>query len=205
MLSDMPEKKDFEERYKEGDTPWELDRPDHNLTGMVTGRPISRCRVLEIGCGTGANAVWLAKQGFELTACDRSRTAIKRAVKRAEDAGVECTFLTIEYIQDQVSGGAFGFVFDRGCFHSLDSDEDRQKFAENASSHLKKGGLWLSLIGNADEDRQDEGPPQHSAAAVVTAVEPFFEIISLASGQFDSNNPDPARAWICLMQKREVK
>ena len=103
-----------------------------------------------------------------------------------------------------VKGGPFGFVFDRGCFHSFDSDQDRSNFAEKAASHLEKNGFWLSLIGNADEVRDGHGPPRCTAKDIVIAVEPYFEILSLATGFFEAKQSTPPRAWICFMQKRTI-
>ena len=70
----------------------------------------------------------------------------------------------------------------------LESDQERKSFTENVNRHLEKDGLWLSLIGNADEQRNTPGPPQRSARDIVAAVEPYFEILSLASGHFGSNH-----------------
>jgi hypothetical protein len=95
-------------------------------------------------------------------------------------------------------------VFDRGCFHSFTSEDDRSRFANNVAAHLEKAGLWLTIIGNADEHRQGPGPPQRTAADIVLAVEPYFEILLLQTSHFGSNRPKPLRAWRCPMQKRHV-
>jgi methyl halide transferase len=87
---------------------------------------------------------------------------------------------------------------------SVDSDEDRTKFAEQVHRHLGDDGLWLSLIGNADEMRDIPGPPQRTARQIANAVEPFFEILSLVTSHFEVNLPDEPRAWVCLMRKRPV-
>jgi SAM-dependent methyltransferase len=170
---------------------------------MVTKGLIPPCKTLEIGCGTGSNAVWLAQHNFSVTATDVSEVAIEKAIERASGAGVACTFLLGDFLNDKIPDAPFGFVFDRGCFHSFDSDEERKQFAENVASHLERDGLWLSLIGSTDGPPRNVGPPQRSARDIVVAVEPYFEILSLNSTHFDSNNPEPPRAWICLMRKRE--
>ncbi len=199
----MPENSCWEERYKTGSIPWDIEKPDSNLIEIVTKRPIQSCKALDIGCGTGDDAIWLARYGFKVTGTDVSKTAVEMAAKKASEAGVECTFLEIDFLETEVSGGPFGFVFDRGCFHSFDEHEERKKFAENVAMHLETRGLWLSLVGNADEQREGFGPPQRTATDIVTAIEPYFEILTLDSGHFGSNRPNPPRAWVCLMVKRE--
>ena len=194
----------FEERYAKGDTPWDLGRADANLVEMVEKMPVKSCRALDIGCGTGDNSLWLARKAFQVTGVDVSARAIKEARNKAQQDSVECRFLVADFLKQQVDGAPFGFVFDRGCFHSFDSAEERRLFAENVGAHLGKGGLWLSLIASADAPQRDPGPPRLSAAEIVFVVEPFFEIRSLVSGRLDSNRPDPVRCWVCTMKKRAL-
>lgn len=194
----------YKERYERRDTPWDIGRPDFNLVETVTRRPVEPCKALDIGCGTGDNAIWLSQQKFEVTGIDTSELAIEKAREKALEANVKLTLAVIDFITSKIEGAPFGFVFDRGCFHSLDSLDARTRFAENVHAHLAKDGLWLSIIGNADEKRLGPGPPQRTARDIVNSVETHFEILSLISGHFGSNRPTPPRAWVCLMRKREI-
>jgi SAM-dependent methyltransferase len=198
----MAEERRFQERYRSGNTPWDIGRPDSNLIHAVTAVPIKPCKALDIGCGTGDNAIWLSQQGFQVVGVDASETAIEKAKEKASTANTQCVFWVSDIMKTQVDCAAFGFVFDRGFFHTLGSDKERESFAEEVNGHLQKKGLWLSLLGNADEQRKGPGPPQRTARDIVNAVEPHFEILSLISGVFGSNHPNPPRAWVCLMQKR---
>ena len=198
----MPTADHFIQSYKEGSAPWDIGRSDFNFIQTVTMTPIQPCKALEIGCGTGDNAIWLAQQGFEVVAVDSADLAIEKAEHKAADANVSCVFFVQDFLSSQVEGAPFGFAFDRGCFHVMDSDEDRTKFAGRVHRHLEDGGLWLSLIGSADDDRAGEGPPTRTARQIANAVEPYFEILSLASSHFETNLPFQPRAWVCLMRKR---
>jgi methyl halide transferase len=198
----MAEEGRFEKRYQAGDTPWDIGRPDDNLIQTVITVPIKPCKALEIGCGTGDNAIWLSQQGFRVVGVDTSEIAIEKAKEKASRANTKCAFWVSDIVKSQVEGAPFGFAFDRGCFHTLGSEKERESFAERVNGHLEKEGLWLSLLGNADEQRNGQGPPQRTARNIVDAVEPHFEILSLVSGAFGSNRPNPPRAWVCLMRKR---
>jgi SAM-dependent methyltransferase len=160
---------------------------------------------LDIGCGTGDNALWLSQQNFQVSGIDTSEIAIEKAKEKALKANVGCAFMVSDILTSHIDGAPFGFAFDRGCFHTLSSDKERKNFAENVSGHLENDGLWLSLLGNADEQRRAPGPPQRTARDIVNAVEPYFEILSLVSGSFGSNRPNPPRAWVCLMRKRSFE
>ncbi len=192
----------FEERYRTNDIPWDHGTPDTNLIDMVAQRPISKCKALDIGCGTGDNAIWLAQQHFVAMGCDISQTAIEKAKEKAAMSNVDCSFIVADFLNDRVSGSPFGLVIDRGCLHCVDTAEERRRFAENVASHLEEGGLWLTLAGNADGQVREIGPPTLTAGELVDAVEPYCEILSLAAGYFGSDQSDPPKAWVCLMRKR---
>jgi 2-polyprenyl-3-methyl-5-hydroxy-6-metoxy-1,4-benzoquinol methylase len=194
----------FKGRYEAHDTPWDIGQPDFNLIQTVTKTPIKPCNAVDIGCGTGDNAIWLSQQGFQVLGIDTSQVAIERAKEKASKANANCSFLVSNILTGQVEGAPLGFAFDRGCFHVLESDQERKSFADNVNRLLEKGGLWLSLIGNADEQRNTPGPPQRTAKNIVNALEPYFEILFLVSGYFGANRPDPPRAWVCLMRKRQI-
>ena len=198
----MAEENRFKQRYKSGDTPWDIGKPDFNLIQTVTAAPIEPCKAFEIGCGTGDNAIWLSQQNFHVVGIDASEIAIEKAKEKARRANAKCTFLVSDILSRRIEGAPFGFAFDRGCFHTLGSDKERRRFAKNVRDHLVENGLWLSLLGNADEQRDGPGPPQRTAGDIVNAVEPYFEILSLVSGSLGSNRPNPPRAWVCLMRKR---
>jgi ubiquinone/menaquinone biosynthesis C-methylase UbiE len=201
----MTEERRFQERYKAHDTPWDIGQPDFNLIQTVTTIPIPPCKAIDIGCGTGDNAIWLSQQGFHVLGIDTSEVAIEKAKEKALRANSNCRFLVNNVLTSRLEEAPFRFAFDRGCFHVFESDQERKRLAEQVNRYLETEGMWLSLIGNADEQRDIPGPPQRTARDIVNAVEPYFEILSLVSGHFASNRPDPPRAWVCLMRKRNSK
>ncbi len=199
----MNEEERFNNRYKEGDIPWDIGRPDYNLINVVIDTPILPCKALDIGCGTGDSSIWLAENGFKVTGTDTVELAVEMAGEKASESGVEVTFLKSDILKDRLPEHSFDFVYDRGCFHTFDLKSERKKFAKNVAKAMEEGGLWLSLIGSQDSPPRDEGPPQRSANDIVEAVEPYFEIISMVAGFFDSDREVPNRAWICLFRKRK--
>jgi SAM-dependent methyltransferase len=200
----MASEEHFKKRYESGNTPWDIGKPDFNLIETVTKMAIEPCKALDIGCGTGDNSIWLAQKNFQVTGIDISKIAIEKATEKASKTDVKCTFTVVDFLTDKIEGAPFGFVFDRGCLHSLNSDAERESFSKNVADHLENNGLWLSLIGNADEHRQSPGPPQRTARDIVNAVEPYFEILSLVSNHFGSTLPNPPRCWVCLMRKKAL-
>src|SRR5260221_10156924 len=86
----------WDDRYRSGDTPWDTGRPSSELQRVLAEEKVPAGRAIDLGCGTGANAVWLAQQGFDVTGVDISPLAIERANARAQAAGVSCRFLVAD-------------------------------------------------------------------------------------------------------------
>lgn len=89
----MSEENLFKQSYRSGDTPWDIGKPDFNLIQTVAATPIKPCKALEIGCGTGDNAIWLSQQNFHVVGIDASELAIEKAKSKAGEANVKCNFI----------------------------------------------------------------------------------------------------------------
>jgi methyl halide transferase len=64
----MTEQIEWNDRYRDGDLPWDTGQNSSELQRVLGRNPIQPCRALELGCGTGTNSVWLAQQGLKLLA-----------------------------------------------------------------------------------------------------------------------------------------
>ena len=113
----------------------------------MTTTPIAPCKALEIGCGTGDNAIWLSQQNFTLVGVDSAEIAIEKAREKAAKANVTCAFAVLNILKTSVDGAPFGFAFDRGCFHTVDSPQERQSFAEQINRHLGENACGSVLLG----------------------------------------------------------
>lgn len=195
---------DWNESYAAGDTPWDTGEPDNHLVEYMRSGAAAPGRALEIGCGTGTNALWLAARGFKVLGVDVAPLAIEKARARAGETDWDCRFEALDFLEDTVTGGPFDFVFDRGCFHIFDADEDRRRFAARVASLLAPGGRWLSLIGSTEGPGRDWGPPRRSARDVTDAVEPALAVLELRAVEFRAKLPGPAAAWLCLSGRREA-
>jgi len=198
----MKTKDRFIEHYKDGYMPWAHVDVDYNLVEIVELWPIEPCKTLEIGCGTGTDAVWLAEQGFDVTACDASDIAIALANEKLSKKDLKCTFRILDFMNDKIESSPFNLIFDRGFFHSFDSEKNRKKFAKRVAKNLSEDGLWLTFVGSKDRPKTETGPPRRSAKDIIVAAEPYFKILSLNASYFGNEQTNPAQNWICLMQKR---
>lgn len=200
----MEEFVDWNDRYRQGTTPWDFDQPATELVGTVNTLALPNRVALEIGCGTGTNAVWLAGEGFDVHATDISEIALKAAEQRAKEAGLSVTFELADITEaSPVPAGGIGFVFDRGVFHVMTS-ANRPLFAQRVAETLADGGYWLTLCGSADDPLPADlpGPPRMKAREIVEPTEPLFEIIELVKTSFTMPDGSKRLAWKVLLRKR---
>src|SRR4051812_29091627 len=104
--------RDWDEDYKQEVLPWDTDEPDPNLVEAVRRIAPERGRALDVGCGTGTNAIWLASAGFEVVGVDVSERAVERAEARAKAMAPDgrCTFATLDFLAATPPGAPFDFV-----------------------------------------------------------------------------------------------
>src|SRR5215470_179742 len=109
--------------------PFLVDWPDENLAAWFAEGLLTPGRVLELGCGNGRNATYLASLGCSVDAIDFSARAIEWAQDRAEQTGVPVNFQCCSIFDAALTAGAYDLVYDCGCFHHLPPHR-RKDYAE---------------------------------------------------------------------------
>jgi SAM-dependent methyltransferase len=99
--------------------PFFVEWPDENLAEWFGGGLLAPGRVLELGCGNGRNATYLASLGCSVDAVDFSAQAIEWATERATSAGAAVRFQCCSIFDASVDEGSYDLVYDAGCFHHL--------------------------------------------------------------------------------------
>lgn len=191
----------WDARYEQTNVPWDTGVPDPHLVEFIQASSVTPRRVLEIGCGTGTNAIWLASRGCEVVGIDVSPRAIAQA--EAKVRGEPICFLVRDFFDASLEG-SFDFVFDRGVLHLYDDLPARAKFVGRVAELLSPTGVWLSIVGSTEGPPRDHGPPRRSALDLVAAVEPVLELAELRSTEFHANIPTPAAAWLLKARHRST-
>jgi 2-polyprenyl-3-methyl-5-hydroxy-6-metoxy-1,4-benzoquinol methylase len=104
---------------RSGQIPFFTEWPDENLAGWLDDGLLDRGRVLELGCGHGRNAVYLASRGCAADAVDFSAEAIGWARERAASAGAAVEFQCCSVFDARFAAGSYDLVYDSGCFRHL--------------------------------------------------------------------------------------
>lgn len=108
---------------------WELGRADPTLIAALDERGLhGPGRALDIGCGTGDNAIALAARGFEVTGIDIAERALDAARAKARTAGLDITFIRADITATDALTGTFDVVVDRGLLMSLFGEHARQAY-----------------------------------------------------------------------------
>ena len=148
----VPDRSTFESAYA-GQAPWDIGRPQQALLEVadrITGS------VLDAGCGTGENALFIASRGHKVTGIDFLEEPIQRAKRKAAARGLSATFLVMDALALNDLPEVFDSVLDSGLFHVF-SDEDRRRYVEGLASVLRLGGR-LFLLCFSDEEPGAQGP-----------------------------------------------
>jgi SAM-dependent methyltransferase len=192
---------DWDTRYRDGNTPWDTNHPSTQLRRVVESGEVTPCRTLELGCGTGTNAVYLARLGFDVTAVDISGRAIEMTRRKAAAAGVACRLITADVLDLPDLGAPFEFIFDRGCFHVVRRN-DETGVVRAIASRLGSSGRLLVMTGNADEP-SDPGPPVLTEQELRDAFADELRMEWLRACRFDKVAGDDTEplAWIAMMRK----
>lgn len=139
--------RDWDEVYRDYPAealPWELGKPRKTLTDLVERGRIQPGRALDLCCGLGTNTAYMAQNGFDVTAVDVSKYALKLAKRKARRARAEIKFVLASFVTLPFRDVAFDFVFDMGCFHHVEV-EDRPEFIQGIRRVLKPESKYLLI------------------------------------------------------------
>jgi ubiquinone/menaquinone biosynthesis C-methylase UbiE len=193
----------FEQMY-EGQAPWDIGRPQPAIVKLAeTGR--IQGSVLDVGCGTGENARFLASQRHETWGIDFVPVAIERAQAKAAQQKIQAHFQVGDALELEALGRQFDTVIDCGLFHTF-SDEERPIFVRGLAAVLRPEGL-LHILCFSDQEPGTEGPRRVNQQEIqdafrdpwqVKAIEAIqFEVAPQAAAMFSPGGP---KAWLASIE-----
>ncbi|MFA5972410.1 MAG: class I SAM-dependent methyltransferase [Lentimicrobiaceae bacterium] len=150
--------------------PWNIENPPDALIQLIESGKIKPCTVIDLGCGAGNYAVYLAGKGFTVTGVDISESAIKYAKKNAKDKKVRCDFLRADVLGDleKEVDKTYDFAYDWELLHHI-YPENRNKYLENMQCLINPGGRYLSVCFN-EKDGQFGGSGKYRKTQLGTIL-----------------------------------
>jgi len=193
----MPLPRDFEQFYREGTPPWDIGRPQPEVVRLAEDGELVG-DVLDAGCGTGENALYLAALGKRVVGVDASPLAVERARLKAAERGLAVLFLVVDALDLAKLRRRFETVLDCGLFHVFDR-EDRRRYAHSLCEVLSPGGT-LHLLCFSDEEPPGPGPHRIAEHDIRDAFRSIFALTRIRPGRFESLvHAGGAKAWVATL------
>jgi len=185
--------------------PWEIGHHDKNIEEVVA--PLVNIldypsgSVLELGCGSGNDAIWFAKKGFNVTAVDISEKEINLAKEKSK--GIS----NINYIVDDVhqfsTNEKFDIIYDRGFIHN--TQPSLPKLFPKLYHLLKDAGKIIILTGNPNQKAsKDTLPTPMYIQTIEMSSENLFKIKLVKEIVFEQNEGyENGLGWLFVLEKTE--
>ena len=173
-----PTRNFWEQRFAEGDTPWDRGATNPQLGIWLLVGALKPCRILVPGCGAGYEVAVLAQQGFAVTALDYSSAAIARTRQRLADEQLKATLVEADALTWQPAGDSsrpFDAIYEQTCLCAIYPDQWRD-YADQLHRWLVPGGrlfaLFVQLLRPTAAEGEIQGPPYHCDINAMRALFP---------------------------------
>lgn len=188
----------FQERYEQGEVPWDSELPPPEIIELVDRLPPGRA--LDLGCGYGRTALYLAQQGWTADGVDFVPQAITGARQRAEAAGVSARtrFFVHSVANLDFLTGPYDLAADVGCMHAL-LETEQSAYRSELLRLLRPGAyyiLFARLQDPAAVSDDEEGPRGIAEETIYQLFREGFELERVEHGRTEVEDRDAWRsAW----------
>ena len=184
--------------------PWDIGGPQ---PAFVAAAERIRGRVIDLGCGTGDLAIWLAEQGRTVTGVDFLAAPLEQARAKAAARGLAVNFLHMDALAVGSIPERFDAAVDCGLFHTFD-DAGRAAYVA-AVARLLEPGARLFVLCMADGEPGAHGPRRVSTAEIRAAFRAGWEVESIEPATFvvvpgipgAEFSPGGARSWFVTVRR----
>jgi SAM-dependent methyltransferase len=186
----------FKVFYRLGFAPWDGHPLAKSLQDLVEGDgALGPGAALDLGCGTGDNSIYLAKNGWRVTGVDFVAKAVDKARAKAEANKVVVNFVRADVtrLSSEGIGSTFGLIVDNGCLHGM-SPQDRDAYVREVTAVAAPDArlLLVEFITGGSY-----GVPGIDPAEVKRRFAVDWTLLSSGSeAAFDHNGKDPARFYV---------
>ncbi|MGP8072373.1 MAG: class I SAM-dependent methyltransferase [Thermoplasmata archaeon] len=191
----------FFDREYEGTPLWDVGRPQGEIVRLEEAGEV-RGRVLDLGCGTGENAFYLAGRGHETWGVDFAPRAIDKARAKDHPPGVPVRFEVASALELTALAETFDTLIDCGLFHTF-LDPHRPVYAAGVAAALRPGGRFFVLCFSEHEPTDWGGPRRVTQAELRSTFGELLRERWIRAADFETRNlPLPGRAWLGAFESR---
>jgi SAM-dependent methyltransferase len=193
----------WEEAYKTR-PPWDIGRPQPAFVELVRAGELNTGTVLDVGCGTGENALFLAEKGFSVVGVDLSTRAIDAAKAKATERKLKVDFRIANALSLDFKSGYFDNAVDSGLFHTFD-DSDRVDFVREIARVLKTDGRYFMLCFSDKEPTNWGGPRRITKEEIESTFSVLFNINYIKDAYFATRiHNDGGRAYLTSATRKSA-
>jgi SAM-dependent methyltransferase len=193
-----PAQHDFEAIYRSGGAPWDIGGPQPEIVRLAEAGRITGS-VLDIGCGTGEHALFLAGRGHAVFGLDAAPAAIELARQKAAARELAVDFHVWDALELARLRKSFETVIDVGLFHLL-SDEERRRYAESLAE-VTASGSDLFILCFSTEEPPGPGPRRVEEGELRDAFRGRFATMEVGPALLERRGGPPARALLARLTR----
>ncbi|MHA2355072.1 MAG: class I SAM-dependent methyltransferase [Candidatus Thorarchaeota archaeon] len=183
--------------------PWDIGHPQGVVVELYEGGDLTG-RVLDVGCGTGENAIYLASRGSDVVGIDFTQRAIEIAQVKSFERDEDVEFLVGDVLEldYHFREAEFDGVLGSGLFHTL-TDEERPIYVEQVARVLTPGGSFFMLCFSVKQPGMT-GPRRLSMKEITESFQERFRINYIRDAVYESNVHDPGAKGYLVSATRLV-
>lgn len=174
ILYVMSDKAAFENIYSKPGAIWTQENPPQKLVNLVENGILKPSKVLDSACGEGTAAIYLAKEGFDVTGIDFSGKAIDYAHERAAKEGVEVNFMVMDALEIEKFSNEFNFVFEWGLIHHL-PPEQVESYIQKIAKVLAQDGMYMTNSFNIEAEAYGRKRQRVRKTSLGTELHYYFQ------------------------------
>ncbi|MGA8207861.1 MAG: class I SAM-dependent methyltransferase, partial [Candidatus Dormiibacterota bacterium] len=190
--------------YRLGRLPWDTGISPPELVEVVEGPDaLAPGRALDLGCGTGTNAVYMARHGWKTTGVDFVPAAIARARQRAQTEGMDAVFVAgdVARLSDLGIAGPFDLVLDIGCFHGI-PEALRSAYGDQVGQVTAPGAtLLMFAFGQPARRWPPIGFLGATEADLITHLGHAFELVHVRHGEESRPGLQRLPTWYRMVRR----
>lgn len=181
---------------------WDIGHAADELERVVGSHQIRACRALDLCCGSGNDAIYLARQGFDVTALDVAPTALRQAQEKARQAGVSVRWLLADVLAPPKLT-PFDFLYDRGCYHVV-RDQNLAAYLETLRAVSHPGTKFLLLASKRGDRPNQDGSTGVSEEELDFDFSSLFNVEWRREYRLESNRAGALGppAWSVLLDRK---
>lgn len=190
--------------YRDGPAPWDIGRPQPVVVRLCSEGGFAG-EVLDVGCGTGENALHVASLGLPVLGVDVAETALKiarqKALKKSENRRIEAHFSLADALHLDGLGRKFQTVLDCGVFHTFDDDERAAYVASLASVTDRDATLYVLCFSDQGPETGPH-PVSHEELKAPFNHGPGWSVTSIRPERIQTRfHNDGAPGWLATIKR----